>query len=173
MTIQKDATDDYLETPSFEKAIYYGNVSSTGGFSMENISLGETVADEDVTVRLSGTGSEYFSWSRDANVITLSYANGMTQEELNKKSVVTFTLEVERPSTSSASLQVGRTAVVVSFLGTDSKQPRFEKSFYSGTIDEALIVDSIVLEADTYEEIVTFNITAGGEFAQRQLLSLV
>lgn len=104
-----------------------------------------------------------FDLAISVNTITLSLVRELLDEDIADKSVLIVTVVATR-----ANGETGSTTIVVdappAVPDPIIPTPNFEKTDYTGTIDEnlaGLTIEPIILEASTYNSSVTFTLEGG------------
>lgn len=137
--------------------------------TVDKVTLNPESFNENITFALSGTDYSNFEISSTENVVTISIKSGVLTEEMMQKTLYVFNVDALEHGTVIASTNIMITT-------QEAKAPKFDKNFYTGTVNHTLrhetirvdendlevsLSDSTFFEISVSGNIVTVNLKAG------------
>lgn len=145
----------------FDKVLYQGSLDGQHQLSIEPLHLKNETFSEDIVYNLIGSDSKLFSIRSILNVITITLAGSLSEDELDGRRYLTTTIIASRPAVDS-----GSAVILVDIPPTPAPPPPipvplFQKSLYRGQLDVNLKLqdlEPISIRDDTYTDNVIFTL---------------
>ncbi|KAG4078591.1 hypothetical protein HA402_003238 [Bradysia odoriphaga] len=153
ITIVSDENATYIPVPRFEKPIYRGDISESGEFSSEILTIAEESYSDELTYTISGDDGDLFSVEAlPPYSLAVGLRSPITEKNLIGKTFLTAKISANHPEVPS-----GSTVLLVDLPTI----PTFEKSLIRGLVNDdlELIVETIVLADGSYTSYTIFSLT--------------
>ena len=139
------------EALSFNKKLFEGSITDELVLNLEKITLNENTFTEQVNVQLSGRHSEFFTFTRSGNEITILLRNDIGFDQLPNAHYLQLSISAASDGLTTASANI---IVAIERPIENSEALSFNKKLFEGSITDELVLnlEKITLNENTFTE---------------------